>query len=97
MANSAMPVQALDVWSSWDMFSPEPLRTDYHLSAPGELEDGTPVNLFGSDEGDDRGFWFSRWFKYFENVTGGDQLLPLEWGRYLCREKNFGPEAMATS
>ncbi|MBS2027323.1 MAG: HTTM domain-containing protein [Deltaproteobacteria bacterium] len=83
------PVQALDVWSSWDMFSPEPLRTDYHLTAPGELEDGTPVNLFGSDAGEQRGFWFTRWFKYFENVTGGDKLLPLEWGRYMCRERNF--------
>lgn len=85
------PVQALDVWSSWDMFSPEPLRTDYHLSAPGELDDGTKVYMLGDDEtGEHRGFWFSRWYKYFENVTGGDQLLPLEWGRFLCREHNFG-------
>ena len=83
------PVQALDVWSSWDMFSPEPLRTDYHLTAPGELEDGTPVNLFDSPDGEHRGFWFTRWYKYFENVTGGDKLLPLEWGRYMCRERNF--------
>lgn len=83
------PIQALDVWSSWDMFSPEPLRTDYHLSMPGELDDGTPVNLLGDAEGEHRGFWFSRWYKYFENVTGGDQLLPLELGRYMCREHNY--------
>jgi hypothetical protein len=84
-----VPVQALDVWSSWDMFSPEPLRTDYHLTAPGELDDGSQINLFESPEGEQRGFWFTRWYKYFENVTGGDQLLPLEWGRFMCRERNF--------
>ncbi len=85
-------IQASDVWSSWDMFSPEPLRTDYHLTAPAEYEDGSTGNLFGGDAdgpGEERGFWFTRWYKYFENVTGGDKLLPLEWGRYMCRERNF--------
>jgi hypothetical protein len=85
-------VQALDVWSSWDMFSPEPLRTDYHLTAPVEYENGTRGNLFGGapdGPGEVRGMWYTRWIKYFENVAGGGEVLPLEWGRYMCREHNF--------
>lgn len=85
-------IQYSDTWSSWDMFSPDPLRTDYRLTAPIEFEDGTTGNVFGGAAdgiGDYRGFWFSRWWKYFENVTGTDTVLPLEWGRYICRERNF--------
>ena len=49
-------------------------------------------NIFGGASdgpGDARGFWFSRWWKYMENVTGGGEVLPLEYGRYVCREHNF--------
>ena len=81
-------VEYASLWNSWDMFAPEPLHVDYHLTAPGELEDGTQVNLFGHDDGEHRGYLFTRWWKYEENVIGGNQTLPLEWGRYLCREHN---------
>jgi hypothetical protein len=81
-------IQYASMWSSWDMFAPEPLSTDYHLSAPAVYEDGTTADLFG-EGGEARGFLFSRWWKYLENVTGGGEVLPLEWGRYLCREHNY--------
>jgi hypothetical protein len=80
-------VEALDSWNSWDMFSPDPLSDDYHLTAPGQLEDGTKVNLFGHPEGDIRPIWFSRWYKYFENVISQNQQIKLEWGRFMCREQ----------
>jgi len=85
-------IQYTSMWSSWDMFAPEPLSTDYHLSAPGMLEDGTAVDVLGNG-GDHRGFFFTRWWKYMENVTGGGEVLPLEWGRFVCREHNarLGP------
>ena len=80
-------IQYASMWSSWDMFAPNPLSTDYHLSAPAVFEDGSTTDLLG-DGGDERGFFFTRWWKYMENVTGGGELLPLEWGRYVCREHN---------
>jgi len=76
------------MWSNWDMFAPEPLSTDYQLSAPAVFEDGTTTDLLGPG-GEKRGFFFTRWWKYMENVTGGNQTLPMEWGRYICREHNF--------
>jgi hypothetical protein len=85
-------IQYASLWSNWDMFAPEPLRTDYHLTMPAEFEDGTTADLFGGPKdgpGDVRGFWFTRWWKYLENVTGGGDLLPLEFGRYYCRERNY--------
>ena len=82
-------VDYASLWNSWDMFAPEPLHTDYHLTAPGELENGVKINIFGGPDGEQRGFFFTRWWKYEENVIGGNQTLPLEWGRYVCREHNF--------
>ncbi len=85
-------VDYASLWNSWDMFAPEPLHTDYHLTAPGELENGVKINLFGGPAdgpGEQRGFLFTRWWKYYENVIGGNQTLPLEWGRYICRERNY--------
>jgi hypothetical protein len=85
-------IQYASLWSNWDMFAPEPLRTDYHLSMPAEYEDGTTADLFGGPKdgpGEVRGFFFDRWWKYLENVTGGGEVLPLEFGRFYCRERNF--------
>jgi hypothetical protein len=85
-------VQMLGLWSIWDMFSPEPLRTDYHLRAPAEFSDGTSEDLFGGPAdgpGEVRGFWFSRWWKYMENVTGGGETLPRGWANWECRRHNF--------
>lgn len=85
-------VDYASLWSAWDMFAPDPLHTDYQLTATGELENGVHVNLFGGpagSTGEVRGYFFTRWWKYEENVIGGNQTLPLEWGRYMCRERNF--------
>ncbi len=87
-----MTVQWFSLWNIWDMFSPEPLRTDYHLRAVAEYSDGSTGDLFGGPAGgpgEVRGFWFSRWWKYLENVTGGGETMPREWGRWQCREHNF--------
>jgi hypothetical protein len=84
-------LQYASLWSNWDMFAPNPLSTDYHLSLPADFEDGTTADLFGGQKGgpgEERGFFFTRWWKYMENVTGGGEVLPLEWGRYVCREHN---------
>jgi hypothetical protein len=84
-------VDALDVWASWDMFSPDPPKVDYHLTAPAEFEDGTRGNLFGGapeGPGEVRGAWDNRWWKYWESLGAGSAPLPLEWGRYVCREHN---------
>lgn len=75
-------VQWLSIWNIWDMFSPEPLRTDYHLSAPAEFSDGSTADLFGgavNGPGEIRDFWFSRWWKYLENVTQDAQIIQEEW------------------
>jgi hypothetical protein len=86
-------IEYASLWSSWDMFAPNPLSTDYHLSLPAEFENGSKVDLYTGGPwdgpGESRGFLFTRWWKYMENVTGGNQTLPLEWGRYVCREHNF--------
>lgn len=86
-------VQWLSIWNIWDMFSPEPLRTDYHLSAPAEYSDGSTDDLFGGPvdgPGEIRGFWFTRWWKYLENVTQGAQVIQEEWARWQCKRHNWG-------
>jgi len=86
-------VQWFSLWNIWDMFSPEPLRTDYHLRAPAEYSDGSTEDLFGGPEngpGEVRGFWFSRWWKYMENVTQGNHVIPEEWARWQCKVHNWG-------
>jgi predicted DCC family thiol-disulfide oxidoreductase YuxK len=84
-------VQWFSLWNVWDMFSPEPLRTDYHLRAVAEYSDGSTEDLFGGPAdgpGEVRGFFFTRWWKYLENVTGGGETIPREWGRWQCRIHN---------
>jgi len=86
-------VQWLSLWNVWDMFSPEPLRTDYHLRAPAEFSDGSTGDLFGgpvNGPGEVRGFWFSRWWKYLENVTQGSHVIQEQWARWQCKSHNWG-------
>jgi predicted DCC family thiol-disulfide oxidoreductase YuxK len=85
-------VQWASIWNIWDMFSPEPLRTDYHLRAPAEYDDGSTDDLFGGaadGPGEVRGFWFSRWWKYLENVTQGAKVIQEEWARWQCKVHNW--------
>ncbi|MBS2027911.1 MAG: DUF393 domain-containing protein [Deltaproteobacteria bacterium] len=86
-------VQWTSIWNIWDMFSPEPLRTDYHLRAPAEYSDGSTEDLFGGPvdgPGEVRGFWFTRWWKYLENVTQGAKVIQEEWARWQCKQHNWG-------
>ena len=85
-------VQWFSLWNVWDMFSPEPLRTDYHLRVIAEYSDGHREDLFGGPAdgpGEIRGFFFTRWWKYMENVTGGRQVMPREWANWQCRNHSW--------
>jgi hypothetical protein len=85
-----MPIQFLALWQSWDMFAPNPIRTDVWLRGEGHLEDGTVVDVL---RGPEHGFvphvgpggMFTRWSKYLSNLqyNGGAQLAP--FAQFVCR------------
>jgi predicted DCC family thiol-disulfide oxidoreductase YuxK len=96
----SMPVQGLELWQKWDMFSANPADTDMYLVGRGELTDGTHVDVLRGDRHGgpmppiDLGLFFTRWQKFVHNLAYAGKPWLLEFGRYICRDWN-APEGRA--
>lgn len=97
-------VSLLRLNQRWSMFAPSPGRTSHYYVIPGELVDGTSVELSATLRGDlsiftpanepsrptkSESFKDHRWEKYLSQI-GRDRNseLRLYLGRYICREWN---------
>ncbi|HEX6512829.1 MAG TPA: HTTM domain-containing protein, partial [Chloroflexota bacterium] len=70
---------------SWNMFSPNPTRRDWSIVAPGQLSDGSEIEVLPSSWGP----FYSRRMKILDYLTRpsyGDYLQ--EFGRSICRLRN---------
>ena len=94
---------ALRLDQIWNMFSPYPIKVDGWFVMPGELRDGTAVDVYNRTEGEpswEKPKYVSmtyadyRWRKYLSRLRKSsykDQLN--NYGRYLCRSWNAGTPA----
>jgi hypothetical protein len=83
------------LWQSWDMFAPNPSRTDGWLMVIGRFEDGGMLNLrSGEDDYQNQIRYFFgpqvRWQKFDENMfnRANMDLIYSAWGGYYCRTYN---------
>ncbi|EGC30337.1 hypothetical protein DICPUDRAFT_41586 [Dictyostelium purpureum] len=89
--------QSLKVEQHWSMFSPYPSKDNGWMVYPGELSDGTFIDIFtGQNITYEKPALISstfptqRWRKYLMNLQGsGFKEKRLLYGRYLCREWNW--------
>jgi len=92
------PMRSLRFDQYWDMFAPFPSTEDGWFVLPGELVDGTAVDVFHPErEGVSydkpkyvaREFKNIRWHKYMERIWSAEFSAHRLWyGRYLCRQWN---------
>jgi hypothetical protein len=70
---------------AWNMFSPNPSRTDWVIRAPGQLSDGAAYDVLPSSWGPG----YSRWMKILDRLTSrGYGSFLQEFGRSVCRLHN---------
>jgi len=88
-------VQGLGIWQRWDMFSPNPFKTDGGLLVIGTFSDSDPIELRrGQSYPDDEipRFYFgidTRWKKYDEGLYyGSHTALMKAHAEYRCRTFN---------
>jgi hypothetical protein len=85
----------LSLDQSWNMFSPDPARSDGWTVIPAKLVDGTAVDLLHGKPVDPRSErWsdplYSRWVKVEERIASVDfSDYRLEYARYFCRTRNL--------
>ena len=90
----ASVLRSLSLDQRWDMFSPNPARSDGWLLAPGTLADGTRLDLLSSRNADDRSArysdpLYSRWTKVHERIASDFYALyRSEYARHFCRTRN---------
>lgn len=93
------------VYQRWDMFAPDPSRTDWWMFEPAQLDNGTELDLITGQTEDDsasRANPFSlRWTKLRERVAAPEfSAYLLEYGRMHCRLRNLhlaaGQSALAS-
>jgi hypothetical protein len=77
----------------WDMFSPDPSRSDGWMLAPATLSDGTRFDLLtgGPDDRSERYTdpLYSRWLKVQDRISNtGYSSYRLEYARHFCRMWN---------
>jgi hypothetical protein len=88
-------VRFLSLDQRWDMFSPDPARSDGWMLGPARLTDGTTFDLYSDRPADDRGERYSdplytRWVKVHERIaSAGYGDYRLEYARYFCRVRNL--------
>jgi predicted DCC family thiol-disulfide oxidoreductase YuxK len=90
--------KTLRVDQRWDMFAPYPLTNSIYLLMPGELRDGTVVNLYPKTSDDaswkrpDRYYSLYdgyRWRKYYGRVSSHkNNAVRKALGSYLCKAWN---------
>jgi predicted DCC family thiol-disulfide oxidoreductase YuxK len=82
------------LYQRWDMFAPQPMTDDGWYVVPGELSDGTEVNVWKPGEKLDwekpelvsNTFPHFRWRKYLTNISFNNYSSHrLHFSRYLCR------------
>lgn len=93
-----MPGELLRLEQRWSMFAPHPYRDDGWFVAPGQLEDGTEVDLLQDRIGEadwEKPEYLSqtypsfRWRKYHRRLSRKKwQDLRLYYAQYLCRNWN---------
>ncbi|WP_247729503.1 HTTM domain-containing protein [Halovivax limisalsi] len=85
---------------SWSMFAPNPIRTTSWHAAPGELADGTEIDVmyersvtFDRPPDIDATYPSARWRKYLSNVRSGDNTNHRSYfANYLCDSWNRSHE-----
>ena len=92
------PFRILRIDQIWDMFAPYPSKEDGWFVFPGELFDGTQVDVFhfvskpvsyDKPEYASREFVNIRWHKYLERIWSVDYAANrLYYSRYLCQRWN---------
>jgi len=92
------PFRILRIDQLWDMFAPFPSKEDGWFVIPGELLDGTQVDVFHPERATltyDKPEYVSsewpniRWHKYLERIWSAEfSNNRLYYGRYLCRQWN---------
>jgi len=103
------PFYLLRIDQLWDMFAPFPAKEDGWFVFPGELMDGTEVDVLHPERAGvsyDKPRYISqewpniRWHKYLERIWAAQFASQrLYYGRYLCREWNSThapPKQLAT-
>ncbi len=79
----------------WDMFAPDPARSDGWLRIPATLADGTQIDLITNGPVDDRSErysdpLYSRWTKVTERIASASYTdYRLEYARQFCRTRNL--------
>ena len=79
----------------WDMFAPDPARSDGWLRIPATLADGTQIDLLTNGSVDDRSErysdpLYSRWTKVTERIASASYTdYRLEYARQFCRTRNL--------
>lgn len=87
-------LRSLSLDQRWDMFSPNPARTDWWLLAPATLADGTRLDLLSDRGAGDRSERYSdplytRWTKVHERIASGFYAgYRSAYARYFCRARN---------
>jgi hypothetical protein len=88
-------VRTFSLDQRWDMFSPDPARSDGWMLGPAQLTDGTTFDLYTGGPADDRSERYSdplytRWVKVHERIANvGYRDYRLEYARYFCRVRNL--------
>ena len=77
----------------WDMFAPDPARSDGWMLAPAKLADGTTFDLLTGGPVGDAPRWadplYTRWLKVQERIAASAYSdYRLEFGRSFCRFRN---------
>jgi hypothetical protein len=83
----------LSIDQRWDMFAPDPARSDGWMLAPARLADGTTFDLLTGGPVSDAPRWadplYTRWIKVYERIiTAPYADYRLEVGRSFCRLHN---------
>lgn len=102
-AIAAIP-QTLSLWQRWDMFAPDPIRSDYYVEVRGVRLDGRQVDALleapgGEIAEHERGLFYDRWTKFMHAVAFGRRAVHLPFARYVCRRWNLdrdGAERLAS-